>query len=73
MLKIGVKLQIILPNAQQRSALLAINVKVVNKSYNIGGPYVMSEVEYLWNGSVKKNGVNANLVLHDCSNFRYHH
>ena len=31
----------------------------------------MFEVEYLWTGWVKKDGVNANLVLCDWPNFRY--
>ena len=30
----------------------------------------MFEVEYLWNGWVKKDGVNANQVLCDWPNFR---
>ena len=30
----------------------------------------MFEVEYLWNGRIKKDGVNANPELYDCSNFR---
>ena len=37
-------------------------VKVANKNYNIRGPDVVFEVEYLWNGWVKKDGVNVNLV-----------
>ena len=32
------------------------------KIYNIRGPDVVFEVEYLWNGWIKMNGVNANLV-----------
>ena len=32
--------------------------------------YVMFEVEYLWNGWVKKDEVNANLIYYDCSNFK---
>ena len=31
----------------------------------------MFEVEYLWNGWVKKNGVNANLVYYHSPNFNY--
>ena len=31
----------------------------------------MFEVEYLWNGCNKKDGVNANLVLCTWPNFRY--
>ena len=31
----------------------------------------MFEVEYLWNGQVKNDGVNASLVLCDWLNFRY--
>ena len=31
----------------------------------------MYEVKYLCNGWVKKNGVNANLMLHNWRNFRY--
>ena len=31
----------------------------------------MFEVEYLWNGWVKKDGVNANLVQYDLPNFKY--
>ena len=49
----------------------AINVRVV-KNYYIRGPYVVFEVEYLWNGSVKKNGVNANVVVYDSPNLKYH-
>ena len=30
--------------------------------YIIRGPYVMFEVEYLWKGWVKKDGVDVNLV-----------
>ena len=40
----------------------AINFRVSNKNYNIRVPYTVFEVEYLWNGWVKKDGVNANLV-----------
>ena len=36
-------------------------IKII-KTYNIRGPDVVFEVEYLWNDSVKKDGVNANLV-----------
>ena len=35
------------------------------------GPDVVFEVEYLWNGWVKKDGVNANPVLCDLPNFKY--
>ena len=48
----------------------AIYIRVANKNYNIRGPCVVFEVKYLWNGSVKKNGVNANLVLCDWPSFR---
>ena len=44
-----------------------------NKDYNIKAPYVVFEVEYLWNGWVKKDGVNVNLVDHDSPNFKYPH
>ena len=43
-----------------------MNVRVAKKIikiFNIRGPDVMFEVEYLWNGWVKKNGVNANPIL----------
>ena len=50
-----------------------INIRVANKNYNIRGPCVVFEVKYLWKGSVKKNGVNANLVLCDWPSFRYPH
>ena len=33
----------------------------------------MFEEEYLWNGWIKKDGVNGNLVFCDWSNFKYHH
>ena len=39
-----------------------INVTVANKIYNIRGLDIVLEVEYLSNGWVKKDGVNANLV-----------
>ena len=42
-----------------------INVRATNKNYNISGHYVVFEVEYLWNGWVKKNGVNVNFVKCD--------
>ena len=29
------------------------------------GPYVVFEVEYLWNSWIKEDGANANLVLYD--------
>ena len=32
----------------------AINVRVANENYSIRGPYVVFEIEYLWNGKVKK-------------------
>ena len=38
---------------------------VILQLYSIRDPNVMLEVEYPWNGWVKKNGVNANLVLCD--------
>ena len=41
--------------------------------YNIRGPDVVFEVEYLPNGWVKKDGVNANLDLCDWPNFKYLH
>ena len=53
-----------------------INVRVANKISkicNIIGQNVVLKVEYLWNGWVKKDGVNANLVLSDSPNFRYAH
>ena len=31
----------------------------------------MFEIEYLWKGWVKKDGVNANLVLCDMPNVKY--
>ena len=42
------------------------------QNYNIlhKGPDVTFEVEYLWNGWVKKDGVNANQVLGDWPSFR---
>ena len=43
------------------------------KIYNIRAPDVVFEIEYLWNGSVKKDVVNANPVLYDWPNFRYSH
>ena len=36
-------------------------IKII-KIFNIRGPDVVFEAEYLWNGWVKKDGVNANLV-----------
>ena len=33
------------------------------KNYNVRDPYVMFEVENLWNGVVKKDVANFNLVL----------
>ena len=42
--------------------LLHWNVKVANKNSSKGGPYVVFEVEYIWNGWVKKDRVNANLI-----------
>ena len=33
----------------------------------------MFEVEYLWNGRVKKDKTNANLVYYDSPNVRYSH
>ena len=30
----------------------------------------MFEVEYLWNGGVKKDSVNDNLISYNCANFR---
>ena len=48
-----------------------VNVRVANK--NNRGLYAVFEVEYLWSGWVKKDGVNANLVLCDSPNFRYSH
>ena len=50
---------------------MAINVRVANKIYNIRGDLVAFEVEYLWNGWVKKDWVNANLVLSDLHNLKY--
>ena len=58
---------------------VANNAKVINnrvatkiiKIYNIKGPDVVSEVEYIWNGSAKKDEVNANLILCDWSNLKY--
>ena len=50
---------------------MAINVRVAGKNYNIGGPYVVFKVEYLWNGWVKKDGVNANPIFCDWPNFKY--
>ena len=39
---------------------------------NHGGPYIVFEVGYLWNSSVKKDGVDANLIqCYDCPNFKY--
>ena len=54
----------------------AMNVRVAKKIikiFNIRGPDVMFEVEYPWNGWVKKNGVYANPILFDWPNFRYCH
>ena len=48
-------------------------IRVANKNYNIRGPDVVFEVEYLWNGWVKKDGINANLVLCDWPNFKFPH
>ena len=50
---------------------MPFNVRVANKNYNIRGPHVMFEVEYLWNGWVKKDGVNVNVVFCDWHNFKY--
>ena len=36
---------------------------------NVRGPNVVFEVEYLGNGPVKKNGVNANRIL--CNSFNF--
>ena len=33
----------------------------------------MFELEYLRSGGIKKDGVNADLVLHDSPNFKYPH
>ena len=49
----------------------AMTVRVTNKNYNIRGPDVVSEVEYLC--KVKKDGVNANLVQYDFPNFKNPH
>ena len=36
-------------------------------------PYVVFEVEYLWNGWIKKDEVNANLILYHLPNVNYLH
>ena len=41
------------------------------KNYDIRGPDIGFEVKYHWNGWVKKDGVNAYLVLREWLNFRY--
>ena len=43
-----------------RLSTSGLPIKII-KIYNIRGPYVMCQLEYLWNGRVK-DGVNANLV-----------
>ena len=43
-------------------------IKII-KIDNIRGLDVVFEVEYLLNSWVKKDGVNANLVLYDSPNF----
>ena len=39
-----------------------INISVANKNYNIRDLYVTFKVEYLWNGLVKIDGVDAHVV-----------
>ena len=58
--------------------LMFINDRVASKYYKNFKNYrrvtdVVFEVEYLYNGWVKKDGVNANLVLCDWPNFRHPH
>ena len=43
------------------------------RHYIIRGPYVMCEVEYLWKGGVKKDGVDVNLILYNWPNFKNPH
>ena len=43
-------------------------IKII-KIYNIKGTDVVLEVEYLWNGWVKKDEVNATFVLCNWPNF----
>ena len=45
------------------AALLKVRTGMVLQNYNIRGTYVVFKVNYLLNGWVKKDGVNANLVL----------
>ena len=45
------------------SDVKAFNVRVANKNYNFRVLFVVVEVEYLWNGWIKMDRVNANLVL----------
>ena len=47
-------------------------IKVTN-IYSVRGPDVVFVVESIWNDWVKKDGINANLVLCDWPNFRYLH
>ena len=51
----------------------AINVRVASKNYSIRVLYGLFEVEYFRNCWVKKDEVNANLVLCDWPNFRDSH
>ena len=50
---------------------MIINNKIANKNHNIRATDVVFEVEYLGNECVKKERVNANVVLYDWPNFRY--
>ena len=45
-----------------KNLVRVFNVRVAIKNYNQGGPYVVFEVEYLRNGGMKKEGVNANPI-----------
>ena len=49
---------------------MAKGYQVWKPCYNLSGADVVFKVDYLWNGCVKKDEVNANLVLCNWPNFR---
>ena len=50
--------------------MLGLPINII-KIYNVKGADIMFEVKYLWNGWVRKDGVNANLVSYYLINLKY--
>ena len=53
-----------------RLSLPGSPIKTIVLDSTRGPGYIVFEVEYLCNGPVKKDGVNANLVSYDSPNFK---